>query len=88
MPRTDHWQGSFAAGELSPLLAGQPDTQAYAQGVAASLNGVLGPQGQWQRRPGTLFRHLLDDEAARVRLLALLPVCSAWAAASSSFQRS
>ena len=73
MPRSDHWQGSFAAGELSPLLAGQPDTPAYAEGVAASLNGVLGPQGQWQRRPGTLFRYRLDDDAARVRLLAFEP---------------
>ena len=77
MPRSDHWQGSFAAGEVSELLAGQPDTPAYAHGVAASLNGVLGPQGQWQRRPGTLFRYQLDDDAARVRLLAFEPTTGA-----------
>ena len=73
MPRMDHWQGSFAAGELSPLLAGRPDTRAYAEGVAQSINGVIGPQGQWQRRPGTLFRHRLESDQAQVRLISFAP---------------
>ena len=77
MPRMDHWQGSFGAGVLTPLLAGRPDTQAYAEGVAQSLNGVIGPHGQWQRRPGTLFRHQLDGDQAQVRLLRFEPTAGA-----------
>ena len=76
MPRTDHWQGSFAAGEVTPLLAGRPDTLAYAEGLAQSINGVIGPQGQWQRRPGTLFRHQLESDQGRVRLINFAPTAN------------
>ncbi len=69
MPRHDHWQSSFAAGELTPLLAGRPETQAAAQGLASSLNGFIGPHGQWMRRPGTLFRHALEADQSPVRLV-------------------
>lgn len=73
MPRSDHWQGSFAAGEQSPLLAGRPDTLGHTEGMAQSINGVIGPQGQWQRRPGTLFRYQLEPDEAWVRLINFAP---------------
>ena len=77
MPRTDHWQDSFAAGEISPLLAGKPRSAAYAQGLVQSVNALTGPQGQWMRRPGTLFRHSLDPDQSRGRLHAFAPTSRA-----------
>ena len=73
MPRVDHWQGSFAAGEISPLLRGKPDTAAYAEGLATSVNGLIGPHGQWMRRPGTLLRDWLDGAGGDLRLFAFSP---------------
>ncbi|MEO8837538.1 MAG: hypothetical protein ABI351_02370 [Herbaspirillum sp.] len=52
MPKASTLQGSFNAGELSPLLFGRTDSPRYRQGLATCLNYIPTLQGPISRRPG------------------------------------
>lgn len=48
-------QGSFAGGEVSPLLAGRTDIPQYRAGCEILENFLVVSSGQITRRPGTVF---------------------------------
>ena len=53
MARAAHIQASFAAGELSPLMAGRVGTQEYEQGLDTCLGYIPLAQGGITAAPGT-----------------------------------
>ncbi len=55
MPKFNHIQNSFLAGELSPKARGRTDLQQYNHGAEELLNMLVMPQGGATRRPGTQF---------------------------------
>lgn len=54
-------QTSFTAGELDPLMRMRTDLQSYFQGMKKGRNIALFAQGGWRRRPGTIYRAVLDN---------------------------
>ena len=54
-------QTSFTAGELDPLMRMRTDLQSYFQGMKRGRNIALFAQGGWRRRPGTIYRAVLDN---------------------------
>jgi len=57
MGRASDIQNGFNAGELSALLLGRQDIDAYKGGLFTCLNAIPLVQGAWTRRPGTAFLH-------------------------------
>ena len=55
MTRINTLKTSFAAGELTPRLAGRPDLAAYRDGARRLRNVTVHPTGGLSRRPGLAF---------------------------------
>lgn len=62
-------QTNFAAGALSPKLAGRIDFPAISSGAEILKNFLVQPQGDITRRPGTRFVAEVRDSTAKVRLV-------------------
>ena len=60
-------QTNFNAGEISPLLYGRVDVEAYKNALATSLNGLGLVQGPWTRRPGTMICDEVKDSTKATR---------------------
>jgi hypothetical protein len=69
MAKVSPLQGSFNAGELSPLLYGRVDADRYKAGLATCLNYVPIIQGGKIRRPGTAFVAEIKDSTKTARLV-------------------
>jgi hypothetical protein len=69
MGRASHIQNGFNAGELSALLLGRQDIEAYKGGLFTCLNAIPLVQGAWTRRPGTAFLHQCKSLAHDARLI-------------------
>lgn len=66
MPQLTPLQSSFSAGELSPLLYGQTQIDAYQQGVKQALNMFPDSRGPLVGRSGTKFVEDLATFTGRV----------------------
>jgi hypothetical protein len=67
MPKENTAQTSWKYGEISPLLRGRIDTEAWKQGAETLENFVVTPQGGLLRRPGT--EHMLSISSPKVKLI-------------------
>ncbi len=54
-------QSSFTAGELDPLMRMRTDLKSYFQGMQKGRNIALFAQGGFRRRPGTVFKAVLEN---------------------------
>lgn len=62
-------QPSFAAGELSPSMAGRVDIAKYSVGLAKCRNCFVHSYGGVSNRPGTEFIAEVKDSSKKVRLV-------------------
>jgi hypothetical protein len=69
MGRASYIQNGFNAGELSALLLGRQDIDAYKGGLFTCLNGIPLVQGAWTRRPGMAFLHQTKHHGRVSRLV-------------------
>lgn len=70
MPKVSPIQGSFNAGEFSPLLYGRVDAERYKSGLATCLNMIPLLQGGAARRPGTRYvAETKDSGSAKSRFI-------------------
>lgn len=60
---------NFAAGELSPRLAGRVDVPIYGQGCDTLENFLVYPQGGITKRPGTYYIASVGDSDYPVKLI-------------------
>jgi hypothetical protein len=60
---------TFTNGELTPLLDGRVDVQAYFNGAATIENFFITPYGGLKRRPGTYFVAEVKDSSKSTRLI-------------------
>lgn len=67
MPKENIAQTSWKYGEISPLLRGRIDTDAWKNGAETLENFVVTPQGGLLRRPGT--ENMLSITSSKVKLL-------------------
>ncbi len=70
MGQTAIIQTSFNAGELSPLMDGRVDQEAYGNACSRLVNFCLWPHGAAFRRPGLRFVARAGHAACRSRLIA------------------
>ncbi len=68
MPKVNHLQTNFTAGELSPRLHGRTDIAKYANGAATLENLTILPHGGITKRSGTGFVARQSDGSAKGRL--------------------
>lgn len=66
MPRENTAQTSWKYGEISPLLRGRIDTEAWKNGAETLENFVVTPQGGLLRRPGVQF---IETNSGSVKLI-------------------
>lgn len=66
MPKENTAQTSWKYGEISPLLRGRIDTDAWKNGAETLENFITTPQGGILRRPGTEHLHYIDFEGCRL----------------------
>lgn len=66
MPQANLAQTSWRFGEVSPLLRGRADLDAWKQGCEKLENFIVTPQGSLLRRPGTENIHYMDSDALRL----------------------
>lgn len=62
-------KNNFSGGELTPLLEGRNDLEAYQKGVAMSRNMQPIEQGGITRRPGTRYVNEVKDSNKQTRLI-------------------
>ncbi|SOD41315.1 hypothetical protein [Nitrosovibrio sp. Nv4] len=70
MPKVSPIQSSFNGGEVSPLLLGRVDFDAYKNSLARCLNHVPYVQGGLTRRPATYFSDEVKDSSKATRVVA------------------
>lgn len=68
MPKSNPFQPSFNAGELSPRLAARTDFGKYPSGLETCLNAIPLPEGGLTRRPGTRFVVELKSSSVKGRI--------------------
>jgi len=66
MPQANLAQTSWRFGEVSPLLRGRADLDAFKQGCEKLENFIVTPQGSLLRRPGTQNISYITSEALRL----------------------
>jgi len=66
MPQANLAQTSWRFGEVSPLLRGRADLDAFKQGCEKLENFIVTPQGSLLRRPGTENISYITSEALRL----------------------
>jgi hypothetical protein len=60
---------TFSSGELSPMLDGRTDLQAYYSGVKTAENFIVLPFGGLARRPGTYYVAAVKNSSDTTRLI-------------------
>jgi hypothetical protein len=60
---------TFSSGELSPMLDGRTDIQAYYNGVKEAENFIVLPFGGLTRRPGTYYVAAVKNSSAAAHLI-------------------
>jgi hypothetical protein len=68
MPRSNPFQPSFNAGEISPRLHARTDFQKYRNALSRCQNAIPLPEGAWMRRAGTRYVSEVNSSSAKSRL--------------------
>jgi hypothetical protein len=69
MPKVSPIQHSFNGGEISPLMYGRTDFDAYKNSMKTCINMIPMVQGPVTRRPGTYFVAEVKDSSKATRLV-------------------
>lgn len=69
MPRAAPIQQDFSAGEITPLIQGQVQTDRYKKGLGLCRNWITTLQGALVRRPGTTYLAEVKNSAKKARLV-------------------